>query len=55
MISIGVDPHKRTYVAVAVDALGRPLGARTVAATVHGQQTLLDWAATYGAGAADRR
>ncbi len=55
MISIGVDPHKRTYVAAAVDALGRPLGTLSVAATAQGQQALLDWAATHGAGAADRR
>ena len=44
MVTIGVDPHKRTHSAVAVDALGRELAARTEAAITDGFGTLLLWA-----------
>ena len=30
MVTIGIDPHKQTHSAVAVDALGRELAQRTV-------------------------
>lgn len=33
MVVLGVDAHKRTYTAVAVDQLGRKLGERTTGTT----------------------
>ncbi|MEV5500184.1 transposase [Nonomuraea fuscirosea] len=36
MMVIGVDPHKRTHTAVAVDEVGRKKGERTVQARDHG-------------------
>src|SRR5215216_2228804 len=41
MIVIGVDVHKRSLTAVAVDEVGRPLGERTVVAA---NEELLAWA-----------
>ena len=40
---VGVDVHKRTHTAVAVDAVGRQLGTRTVRATDAGHRQLLGW------------
>ena len=42
MIVIGVDVHKQSLTAVAVDEAGRMLGERTAAVTEH---ELLAWAA----------
>ena len=36
MIMIGIDAHKRTHTAVAIDEVGRELAIRTVAATSSG-------------------
>ena len=45
MIVIGVDVHKRSVTAVAVDEAGRMLAEQTVAV---GSEELLSWAATLG-------
>jgi transposase len=47
MIVIGIDSHKRTHTAVAVDGTGRKLGEVTVAATSPGHLELVRWAARY--------
>jgi transposase len=44
MVTIGVDPHKRTHSAVAADQLGRQLSRRTEAAKGDGFGALLAWA-----------
>lgn len=44
MVTVGVDCHKRTHTAVAVDELGRQVGQRTVVATVYGHRDLTTWA-----------
>jgi transposase len=49
MVVVGIDAHKRTHTAVAVDDLGRPLGTRTIAATTEGHIELLGWAKGFGA------
>jgi transposase len=48
MIVIGVDVHKRSLTAVAVDELGSAVGERTVATTPVGVQALLAWVAELG-------
>jgi transposase len=44
MVTIGVDPHKKTHSAVAVDAVGAALGERTELAQRDGFGALLGWA-----------
>jgi transposase len=44
MVVLGVDVHKRTHTAVAVDRVGRRVGERTVAAHQAGCGALLAWA-----------
>jgi transposase len=44
MVTLGSDSHKQTHTVVAVDANGRQLGARTVAATAEGHVEALGWA-----------
>ena len=44
MVTIGSDSHKRTHTFVAVDALGKKLGERTVPATTEGHLEILGWA-----------
>jgi hypothetical protein len=44
MMVVGVDPHKQTHTAVAVDGLGRKRGQKTVKARRDGHLTLLVWA-----------
>jgi len=44
MVVIGIDAHKRTHTAVAVDGNGAQLGVRTVAANSAGHLDLLRWA-----------
>jgi len=44
MVTIGIDPHKRTHTAVAVDELGRQLSAQTVPARQEGFGQLMVWA-----------
>ena len=47
MIVIGIDSHKRTHTAVAVDGTGRKLAERTLAATSAGHLELVRWAARF--------
>lgn len=44
MITIGVDAHKRSHTAVAVNQLGRRHAELTVAATAEGVAELWEWA-----------
>jgi transposase len=44
MVTIGIDPHKATHCAVAVDAVGRQLATRTEPAQREGFGTLMAWA-----------
>lgn len=48
MVVIGIDPHKRTHTAVAVDEASRKLGQFTVDADDAGLLRLWAWAARYG-------
>jgi transposase len=43
MVTIGIDPHKQTHSAVAVNALGVQITQRTVAARVEGFGELVEW------------
>ena len=47
MIVIGIDSHKRTHTAVAVDGTGRKLAEKTVVATSAGHLELVRWAARF--------
>jgi transposase len=47
MVVIGTDSHKRSHTVVAVDATGRKLVEKTVAATSAGHLELLRWAARF--------
>ena len=44
VLVIGIDAHKRTHALVAADAVGRPVGQRTVPATPEGHQDAVAWA-----------
>jgi transposase len=44
MVTIGVDPHKQTHTAAAVNQLGIELGHRTAPARPTGNGLLLEWA-----------
>jgi transposase len=44
MVTIGVDPHKQTHTAAAVDEVGRELSSRTERAVQDGFGGLLVWA-----------
>ncbi len=49
MITLGIDAHKRTHTAVAVDELGRELGAKTTTATTtEDNLELVRWADRFG-------
>ena len=47
MIVIGIDSHKRTHTAVAVDGTGRKLAEKTLAATSAGHLELVRWAGRF--------
>lgn len=47
-VTLGVDTHAEVHVAVALDQLGRRLGACTVATTPAGARELLWWASQFG-------
>jgi transposase len=50
MITLGIDAHKRTHTVVAVDEVGRQLGAKTTAATTSEDHlALVRWAGEFGA------
>lgn len=44
MVVVGVDVHKRSHTFVAVDAVGRKVGEKTVKATTEGHHVALMWA-----------
>jgi transposase len=44
MVVVGADVHKRTHTFVAVDEVGRELGAKTVEAITAGHQAAVRWA-----------
>jgi transposase len=44
VITIGIDPHKRTHTAVAASGVGQLLDEVTIAADETGRRELLDWA-----------
>ena len=48
MVVVGIDAHKGTHTAVAVDEVGRQLDVTTVRATSEGHLTLLKWVAQFG-------
>jgi len=49
MITLGIDAHKRTHTVVAVDALGRQLGAKTTNATTSADHlAIIRWADQFG-------
>jgi transposase len=48
VITIGIDTHKATLAASAVDELGRELAAATFANALHGHRRLLAWATRLG-------
>lgn len=48
MVVIGIDAHKRTHTAVAVDGNGVQLGAKTVKANSAGHLELVRWAEGFG-------
>ena len=43
-VTLGVDAHKRTHTVVAVDAVGKKLGTKTVPSTSIGHTAVLRWA-----------
>lgn len=47
MVVFGIDPHKASHTAVAVDGAGRQLGTVKVAASAAGHERLLAWAAQF--------
>ena len=48
-VVVGVDTHKHVHVAVALDAIGGRLDARSFAADRSGYEQLLEWALAFGA------
>jgi transposase len=48
MVVVGIDAHKRSHTAVAVDEQGKCLGAKTVATTSQGHLELIRWAEGFG-------
>ena len=48
-VTLGVDTHRDTHVGVALDQLGRTLGARSVSTTPGGYAALVAWARGFGA------
>lgn len=49
VVVLGVDPHKRTYTVVAVDAAGRQIAMITVSTDAAGHLRLFLWAAQFPA------
>ena len=47
MVVVGVDPHKHTHTAVAIDHNGRELGQLTVKARPPGHRRLITWAGQF--------
>jgi transposase len=55
VVVLGIDVHKQTHTAVAVDEVGRELGQRVVRATDAGHRQLLRWALVNWAAAGELR
>ncbi|MDQ1738841.1 MAG: transposase, partial [Pseudonocardiales bacterium] len=55
VVVLGIDVHKGTHTAVAVDEVGREVGQRTVRATDAGHRQLLRWALREFGGAGQAR
>jgi transposase len=47
-VTLGVDTHEQTHVAVALDQLGRRLGELSIPTNPAGYARLVDWASAYG-------
>ena len=50
MVVVGIDAHKRSHTAVAVDEYGRKLGQRTIGTTSEDHLALLGWAEQFEPG-----
>ena len=48
MVIVGIDAHKRSHTAVAIDEAGRKLGQRTTGTTSGDHLALLGWAREFG-------
>ena len=48
MVTIGIDPHKDSHWAAAVDTVGQPVADRRCRAVTDGFGELLEWARTLG-------
>jgi len=48
MVTIGVDTHKHTHVAVAIDGIGERVGDLTIPTDHGGYEQLLEWARSFG-------
>jgi transposase len=48
MLVLGIDAHKRTHTAVAIDEQGKRVGSKTVPATSTGNLELVRWARSFG-------
>jgi transposase len=48
VVAIGIDRHKRTHTAVALDELGRELGSREITARSAGYLSMWRWAERLG-------
>lgn len=48
MVIVGIDAHKRSHTAVAVDEAGRKLGQHTCGTTSEDHLALLGWAEQFG-------
>ena len=48
MVTVGIDAHKRSHTAVAVDEAGRKLGQHTCGTTSEDHLALLNWAEQFG-------
>ena len=48
MVVIGIDPHKSSHTAVAVDAVGKQLAQKTVPSDAAGLLRLRAWASRFG-------
>ena len=48
MITIGIDPHKASLTAVALDATGQQVAARRVVVNAAAYKTLMSWSAALG-------
>ncbi|WP_242583769.1 IS110 family transposase [Amycolatopsis sp. 195334CR] len=50
MVVVGIDPHKSSHTAVAVDQTGRRLAQKTVTSDRDGLLRLRSWASQFGTG-----